>query len=197
MRPPEPFSWWSGSYERTYLFSASSLWRSLSSTQSSYFWPSGMVAPLRELAGFRVCVNGDTTRKLLVGLCTMEGDLELGGSTQGLLGLAKCLTRKSETRFDLPLYTTGVNPAPHDDVLTRLSVEIGGEQPLYIGRFGSTLRIKVSPSAVEILASNLERLARQASDRPAGPVSAHAHVEYYPGHYFLDERSEPIVIAVL
>jgi len=134
---------------------------------------------------------------MLRGLYTRGGDLEFGGSAQGLLGLAKLLTRKGETQFDLALSTSGVDPTPYDGVLTLLSAKIGGEQPLYIGRTGSTLRIEGSQETVELFASNLESLARQGAEHPMGSEKVHMHVEYYPGHYFLDERSEPVVIAVL
>src|SRR5215203_3745511 len=134
---------------------------------------------------------------MLRGLYTRDGDLELGGSTQGLLSLAERLMRKGETQFDLALSTSGVDPTPYDGVLSRISVKIGGEQPLCIGRTGATLRIEGSQRTVGIFASNLESLARQASERPIGSGKVHMHVEYYPGHYFLDDRSEPIVITVL
>ncbi len=134
---------------------------------------------------------------MLIGLYTKDGDLELGGSTQGLLSLAKRLMGTRETRFDIPLSTSGVDPTPYDGVLTRVSVKIGGEQPLYIGRTGATLRIEGSQRTVAIFASNLESLVRQGSEHPIGSARVHTHVEYYPGHYFLDERSEPIVITVL
>jgi hypothetical protein len=133
--------------------------------------------------------------QMLIGLYTKEGDLELGGNTQGLLGLAQRLMRKGETQFDLPLSTSGADPTPYDGVLSRISVKIGGEQPLYIGRTDDTLRIEGSQKAVEIFASDLESLARQGAQRTMGSPRVHMHVEYYPGHYFLDERSEPIVIA--
>jgi hypothetical protein len=134
---------------------------------------------------------------MLVGLYTEESDLELRGSTQGLLSLAQRLTGKEETRFDLPLSTSGVDPAPYDGVLTRLRVKVRGERPLYIGRTGSTLDIEGSRRTVEIFANNLKRLVRQGSEHPTGSSGAHTHVEYYPGHYFLDEQSEPMVITVL
>jgi hypothetical protein len=28
------------------------------------------------------------------------------------------------------------------------------------------------------------------------PIRAHAHIEYFPGHYFLDERSWGLVVAL-
>jgi len=134
---------------------------------------------------------------MLIGLYTKDRDLELGGSTHDLLGLAERLMRKGETQFDIALSTSGIDPTPYDSVLSRISVKTGGEQPLYIARTGATLRIEGSRRTVEIFASNLESLVRQASERANGSVRAHLHVEYYPGHYFLDERSEPLVIAVL
>jgi hypothetical protein len=134
---------------------------------------------------------------MLIGLYTMDGDLELGGSPGGLSSMAKRLTRKSETQFNIPLSTSGVDPAPYDGVLTQLSVKIGGEQPLYIGRTGATLRIEGSKRTVGIFASNLDSLVRQDSEHPTGSARVHMHVEYYPGHYFLDARSEPLVITVL
>jgi hypothetical protein len=91
----------------------------------------------------------------------------------------------------------GVDPTPYDGVLTQLSAKIGGEEPLYIGRTDDTLRIEGSQKAVEIFASNLESLVRQGSERPIGSAKVNSHVEHYPGHYLLDERSEPIVITVL
>ncbi len=76
---------------------------------------------------------------MLIGLYTKDGDLELAGSTQGLLSLAEHLVREGETHLEIPLSTSGVDPYPYDGVLTQLSVKIGGEQPLYIGRTGATL----------------------------------------------------------
>jgi hypothetical protein len=64
---------------------------------------------------------------MLIGLYTKEGDLELGGSAQGLMSLAERLIRKGETKFDLALATSGVDPTPYDGILSRLSVKIGGE----------------------------------------------------------------------
>src|SRR5215217_7189566 len=135
---------------------------------------------------------------MLIGLYTKDGDLELGGSAQGLLSLAERLIRNRETQFDLALSTSGVDPTPYDGVLSRLSVKIRSEQPLYIGRTGTTLRIEGSQRTLETFASNLESLARQGSEQhPMGTARVHLHLDYYPGHYFLDESSEPIVIAVL
>jgi hypothetical protein len=134
---------------------------------------------------------------MLIGLYTKDGDLELGGNTQGLLSLAKRLMRQSETQFDILLSTSGVDPTPYDGVLTRLSVKIEVEQQLYIGRTGATLRIEGSQRTVAIFASNLESLVRQGSEQPIDSTRVHMHVEYCPGHCFLDEHSEPIVITVL
>jgi hypothetical protein len=50
--------------------------------------------------------------------------------------------------------------------------------------------IKGDPESLGILADNIDDFASEADS------GTHLHVEYYPGHYYLAEGSESLVISI-
>src|SRR5215211_2908027 len=99
----------------------------------------------------RRCCTGRTIRvfsTIAVGLLVASGVAVLAPSDPASATFPGQIGRIA-TQFDLALSTSGVDPTPYDGVLTRLSVKIGGEQPLYIGRTGTTLRIEGSQRTIK------------------------------------------------
>ncbi|SRR5579872_1131675 len=118
-----------------------------------------------------------------------DSSLELESSKAGLLDLAeKMQTNRDIQRISLSHPITSPNPyLGYADFLT-LEPSSGN---VYIGRRGREVRISGAPEKLEILAGNIEFLANDEDDNS----KSHIHIEYRPGHFYLREKSMPLVIT--
>jgi hypothetical protein len=116
-----------------------------------------------------------------------SGEMELSGTSLELLELVKGLRSSRGTRR---LGASG-NPSPYSRALSSIeSRRTSGKVAILLPSDGETLEIQGGLEELELLASNIEDFAAD------GDRSAHLHVEYFPGHDYLSERSEPLVIAL-
>jgi hypothetical protein len=69
---------------------------------------------------------------------------------------------------------------------------VAGTGPLVMTRAGPHVRLCGNMSSLELLAEALRSVAR-GRGQPS-PVQLHAHVEYFPGHEWISEASDPLVI---
>jgi len=105
--------------------------------------------------------------------------LELAGRVEGPLG-----------RQTFELKMPSVPASPYSGYLRSMEIETG-EGNVRIQRDDDRICIAGSKEKMRILAKNIASLASQKSDHS----SEHSHIEYFPGHFYLAEGSEPLVVT--
>jgi hypothetical protein len=116
-----------------------------------------------------------------------SGEMELSGTPHELLELARELRlTRAASRLD-----AGGDPSPYDRALSSIySARTMGKVVIRLSPGSDTLEIEGGSEELELLASNIEDFANE------GDRSIHLHIEYFPEHDYLSERSEPLVIAL-
>lgn len=112
--------------------------------------------------------------------------VEVSGSRSSLAELARSLTQDSVSMsegdadqfYNVTLKEVRVQVRPGERVLLRVDVE------------ADRLHIAGDDDLLAILSANIADFARE------GAVGEHLHVEYFPGHFFLDPQSAPLIITL-
>jgi len=118
-----------------------------------------------------------------------DSGTDIEGTARALLELSKrVLEIKGHEVFELNL--PSVPPSPYFGYLKSLHIDLN-EGNVHIGRDNESMHIRGSAEKIGILADNIASLALQESNS----ISAHSHIEYYPGHFYLAEESEPLVFT--
>ncbi|WP_425564566.1 Imm32 family immunity protein [Planotetraspora silvatica] len=81
-------------------------------------------------------------------------------------------------------------PFPYSRSLSGLEFRETSEDVVCIAADGPSLKIHGGRMALDLLAENIEGFASEADH------SDHLHIEYFPGHDYLSQDSEPLVIAI-
>jgi len=105
--------------------------------------------------------------------------LEFAGRVEGLRG-----------RETFGLRMPSAPASPYTGYLRSLEIKVG-EGNVHILRDDDRVHIAGSVEKMGILAKNIASLASQESNHS----SEHSHIEYYPGHFYLAEESEPLVLT--
>lgn len=115
-------------------------------------------------------------------------DLELSGKRQDFLALAAiCFSGRNG---ELPLAVTASGAISNSSVL--IFFEAG---PIVIRLQETNVVIRGAERKLSLLGENIAFLANQKPSE--GRLKPHLHVEYIPGHAYLDETSEPLVLTLL
>ncbi|MEU8817501.1 hypothetical protein [Actinoplanes sp. NPDC048796] len=114
-------------------------------------------------------------------------EMELRGTVAELEGLAELVCSGSGTA---ELDRIG-DPAPYDRTLARITVE-QTSGPALIGCFTSpdVLDIRGGHEQLGLIADEVRGVAEDGDPR------SHLHIDHYPGHGYLDESSEPLVVTL-
>lgn len=137
-----------------------------------------------------------TDRLQLVARFERSGGIELEGSAAGLLRLAALLRRGDDGMVYQLTVPADREAGPYDGFLAQLRLKTTAE-PVRIYRDAETLQIEGSSAGLETLSQNIEFLVSSA----AGPDAIeeghrHVHIEYYEGHPFLAQETEPLTIVL-
>jgi hypothetical protein len=119
-----------------------------------------------------------------------------GNSGSDLEGTGASLLELSERVREITGHETfelkipKVPPFPHSGYLKSLQIDVS-EGKVQIWRDENCIYATGSVEMIAILAKNIAFLATQKNDRS----SVHSHIEYFPGHFYLTEGSEPLVLT--
>lgn len=115
------------------------------------------------------------------------GETELAGTTRDLLRVVDALRSGGRTlQLD-----SSVDPAPYGRALSLLvSRRTSGGVTMSVAPEGTSIEIQGGVEELAILASNIEGFASE------GDPAIHLHIEYFPGHVYLSEGSEPLVVTL-
>lgn len=111
-------------------------------------------------------------------------EVAIAATRSGLLALAAVLRDgKGIVR------TAGIVPE-YEIALEAIEVDVKLEGRLEVSVNGADLLLRGGKEATDIVASNLETLARE------GAHGEHDHYDYYAGHPFLSDEACPLVIEL-
>jgi hypothetical protein len=117
------------------------------------------------------------------------GEMELRGSSAQFKEFAAKLRNGGESSVSLDKVPA---PSPYDRSLSRVVIRGGsGKVAVSLMDDGPSLLLCGEGEFMAVLATNIEGFAE---DRTRGE---HAHIEYFPDHYYLAEEAEPLVLALV
>ena len=117
------------------------------------------------------------------------GEMELRGSGSQFKEFAGRL--RSGGEFSASLDDVPA-PSPYDRSLSRVVIRSGsGKVVVTLMNDGQSLLVCGGDEFMEVLAANIDGFAED------GIRGEHAHIEYFPGHYYLAEEAEPLVLALV
>ena len=122
-------------------------------------------------------------------MLVLEGrdELEISGEKRDLLALAAICFSGRDGQLPLKVSSDGA---------TDSSVSISlGSGPIEIRLESSNVLIRGEQSKLSLLGENIAFLANQKTSRER--LKPHLHIEYVPGHAYLEEASEPLVLTLL
>jgi hypothetical protein len=115
-------------------------------------------------------------------------ELELRGTAAELTELAGLLTSGSGS---VALDHVD-DPAPYDRSLSSITVvRTSGPVVITCAAGSGELYIRGGSPQLDLLAANVQGFA----DDWDGDDMSHLHIDYFPGHDYLDESSEPLVLG--
>jgi len=83
-------------------------------------------------------------------------------------------------------------PSPYDRLMSRVVIRTGsGKVVVALMDDGQSLLVCGGSEFMKILAANIEGFAED------GTRGEHAHIEYFPDHYYLAAEAEPLVLALV
>jgi len=127
--------------------------------------------------------------RLPVGLYSSRGDIEIEG-TPGAIRLLVEHFRGAPGTIALAVpWQRGA--APYNGFLTAIRVEAGAGMVTF-RRQSTLLAVSGAPRPLALLA---ESIATLVTDHRG--AARHVHIEYYPGHAFIDPDSLPVVVGVV
>jgi len=130
------------------------------------------------------------TRVALGVVCrySLRSGYEVRGSDSALHRLAETLLTSASSRMPTRIQCDDSSEvAPYDESIKNIEIAPSTSRSLQISYAPSEMRISGGPDPMRLLATNLEALI--AGDAP------HIHVEHYPGHFYLSDRSVPVVVT--
>jgi hypothetical protein len=114
---------------------------------------------------------------------------DIEGTARALLDLSKrVLEINGHEVFELNVPSEP--PSPYAGYLKSLHIDLN-EGNVHIWRDNESMYFRGSAEKIGILADNIASLALQERNS----IPAHSHIEYYPGHFYLTEGSEPLVFT--
>jgi hypothetical protein len=113
-------------------------------------------------------------------------ELEISGSREELVVLAREMARGDAIRDPIRLRTSEPR-----DVWLQITPSTG---PVRVTTAEGGLQISGAADKLNVLADNLLFLSKQVVVYEK--LKPHLHLEYVPGHQFLDEESEPIIVTL-
>ena len=84
---------------------------------------------------------------------------------------------------------SGINPQPYAELVQAIEIS-RGDGPLRISMRGKSCRVTGGHEPLQLLVDNVSWLL-DSDER--GP---HLHFEYFPGHVYIHESSEPLILRV-
>ena len=118
-----------------------------------------------------------------------SGGIDIEGTAKSMLDLSqRVLQIREHEVFELSIPSKP--PFPYAGYLRFLRIDLK-EGNVHIRREGDCMLVGGSVEKMGILASNIASLAVQETNG----TSAHSHIEYHPGHFYLVEGSEPLVLT--
>jgi hypothetical protein len=122
-------------------------------------------------------LRGDATR-----------EMELRGTAAELADLADLLI----SGFGSVDLDHVADPSPYSRSLSRINVvRASGPVAMTCATGSGELDIRGGHAQLDLLAANVQGFA----DGWDGDATSHVHIDYFPGHDYLDESSEPVVIG--
>lgn len=122
-------------------------------------------------------LRGDATR-----------ELELRGTVEELTELAGLLTSGSGS----VALDHVAEPSPYDRSLSSITVvRTSGPVVITCAAGSDELYIRGGSPQLDLLAANVQGFAENWD----GDNMSHLHIDYFPGHDYLDESSEPLVLG--
>jgi hypothetical protein len=116
------------------------------------------------------------------------GEMELRGSSSQFKEFAARLRSGGEISVSLDQVPA---PSPYDRSLSRVVIRSGsGKVVVSLMDDGQSLLVCGGGEFMAVLADNVDGFAED------GLRGEHAHIEYFPDHYYLAEEAEPLVLAL-
>jgi hypothetical protein len=116
------------------------------------------------------------------------GEMELRGSSSQFKIFAAGLRSGGDISVSLDDVSA---PSPYDRSLFRMVIRSGsGKVVVSLMDDGQSLLVCGGDEFMAVLADNIGGFAED------GVRGEHAHIEYFPGHYYLAEEAEPLVLAL-
>ncbi|WP_326565358.1 hypothetical protein VSH64_26285 [Amycolatopsis rhabdoformis] len=111
-------------------------------------------------------------------------ELEISGSRAELQALGQAL-QSGEGQIDVP---KDPNPEPYDSSLSRIDFRVTSGK-ITMSTTGETLKIQGAQEFFAVLADHIESFGAEAD------LDSHIHIDYFPGHDYLTEGSESLVLC--
>jgi hypothetical protein len=117
------------------------------------------------------------------------GEMELRGNRAQFKEFAARLRGGAEISMSLDEIPS---PLPYDRSLSRVIISGGsGKVEVALINEGQSLLVRGAGEFMAVLAANIEGFAEH------GVRGEHAHIEYFPDHYYLAKDAEPLVLALV
>lgn len=138
-------------------------------------------------------MSEDVVYKLsnIVGLYSLENDLEIRGTEDALASLANLLLVADSQGRIIELIETQLTAEPYFGFVNKVLIQ---HQPhkVIVSRTEDTLEISGNGKSLALFAESIKWLATQDSN-----MSSHLHVDTYPDHPYLELSSCPLVVSVV
>jgi hypothetical protein len=116
--------------------------------------------------------------------------LEISGKPAAIGGLANDIRQVANGEAQLiRVRTTPAVPGPYDSDVSFIEIA-RNEGPLRISQVDGGCHVVGGREQLELLADNVEWLLQSEGG------GAHLHLEYFPGHAYIDASAEPLVVQV-
>jgi malonyl CoA-acyl carrier protein transacylase len=116
-----------------------------------------------------------------------EGQIDLEGDAESLRRLAEEI-RQLRDVFERPLNKpSSGSQAPDSGLAISLKIEVANDK-VCVSRTKRQIVITGSNEKLKILAQNIQFAADNVD-------SNHQHIDYHPGHFYLDPHSVPLIIT--
>jgi hypothetical protein len=122
-----------------------------------------------------------------------NSSIDIEGSAESLRELSEVIQSFIGSEL-FSLYVPSTSPSPYLGYAKSLKLERGGGN-VRVFRHGAEISISGSPEKLLIFARNIGRLAEQENHTRSDPYHDHIHIDYHPGHFYLDEESIPLVVT--
>jgi hypothetical protein len=122
-----------------------------------------------------------------------DSDIEIEGSGDALRELASELQRLHGD-LTLTLFVPARPASPYDGYAKALTLVPRGDY-VRVSQTGDEIFISGARDKLDILAKNIGRLAEGEDAPPLSGGKRHLHIEYYPGHFYVESGSIPLVVT--